>query len=229
MKYGQFCPIAKAMEVLGERWTVLIVRELLMGATRFSELQRGLSLISPSMLTKRLDELSGAGIVLRKRIPGQRGSEYFLTEMGRQLAPVVVAIGKWGMAWARGAMTDDELDIDLLMIYLQRSIHTDKLVGNETVIRFHFTDRTQLADWWVVVKNGTVELCNLDPGKEIDVYFTTDLRTMIGLWMGDTSYRAALGDGRLTLVGPPALTRNVYQWLAPIRFSDLPEAKAITA
>jgi hypothetical protein len=86
-----------------------------------------------------------------------------------------------------------------------------------------------LADWWVVVKNGTVEPCNLDPGKEIDVYFTTGLRTMIKLWMGDTSCRAATGDGRLKLVGPPALTRTVYQWLAPIKISDVPEAKAITA
>jgi len=228
VKYGQFCPIAKAMEVLGERWTVLIVRELLMGATRFSDLQRGLCLISPSMLTKRLNELARAGILMRKRIPGQRGYEYFLTAMGKELLPVVIAIGEWGMACARGSMEDEELDVDLLMIYLQRSINADKLVGNETIIRFHFTDLSNLADWWLVVKDGAVELCSIDPGKDVDIYFTTDLRTMIELWMGDIAYRSAVSDGRLKLVGPTVLTHNVSQWLTPSRFSDIPEAKLIT-
>jgi DNA-binding HxlR family transcriptional regulator len=228
MQYGQFCPVAKAMEILGERWTILIVRELLMGATRFSELQRGLCQISPSILSKRLDELGRAGVLLRKRIPGQRGYEYFLSEMGKELMPVVIAIGSWGMGWARGEIAESELDVELLMLYLQRSVDPDKLVGDENIVRFRFTDRKTLADWWLVVKNGEVDLCNRDPGKEVDVYFTTDLRTMIELWMGDVPYRTALTDGRLTLVGPRALIRNVHHWLAPARFADVPSAGSIT-
>ena len=112
MEYGQFCPIAKALEILGERWTLLIVRELLMGSSRFNEMQRGLNLISPTILTKRLNELCNAGIVIRKKIPGQRGYEYFLTEMGRELLPVVTSIGEWGMRWARGKMDDSDLDLN---------------------------------------------------------------------------------------------------------------------
>ena len=104
MEYGQFCPIAKAMEILGERWTLLIVRELLMGARRFNELQRGLNLISPTILTKRLNDLADNGVILRRRIAGQRGFEYLPTEMCQQLLPVLLQLGEWGMRWARGGM-----------------------------------------------------------------------------------------------------------------------------
>ncbi len=227
MQYGQFCPVAKALEVLGERWTILIVRELLMGASRFNELQRGLNQISPTMLTRRLNELSDAGIVIRKKIPGQRGYEYFLTEMGNELLPVVESIGNWGMRWARGKMDDADLDLELLMLYLKRSIRADKLPGNETIIRFKFTDIDQFSNWWIVVTDDDTDVCVRDPGKDVDVYFTTDLRTMIEVWMGDTPYKNAISDGRLKLVGPSALTRNVSGWLAPSYFSGIPPATAI--
>ena len=227
MQYGQFCPVAKALEVLGERWTILIVRELLMGASRFNELQRGLNQISPTMLTRRLNELSDAGIVIRKKIPGQRGYEYFLTEMGNELLPVVESIGNWGMRWARGKMDDADLDLELLMLYLKRSIRADKLPGNETIIRFKFTDIDQFSNWWIVVTDDDTDVCVRDPGKDVDVYFTTDLRTMIEVWMGDTPYKNAISDGRLKLVGPSALTRNVSGWLTPSYFSGIPPATAI--
>jgi DNA-binding HxlR family transcriptional regulator len=227
VEYGQFCPVAKALEVLGERWTILIVRELLMGGSRFNELQRGLNQISPTMLTRRLNELSDAGIVIRKKIPGQRGYEYFLTEMGNELLPVVESIGNWGMRWARGKMDDTDLDLELLMLYLKRSIRPDKLPGNETIIRFKFTDIDQFSNWWIVVTDDDTDVCVRDPGKDVDVYFTTDLRTMIEVWMGDTPYKNAVSDGRLKLVGPSALTRNVTSWLSSSFFSGIPPATAI--
>jgi len=227
VEYGQFCPISKALEVLGERWTILIVRELLMGATRFNELQRGLSLISPTILTKRLNDLADAGIVLRKKIPGQRGYEYFLTEMGKQLLPVVKSIGDWGMRWARGRMDDSDLDIELLMLYLQRSIKPEKLPGKETVIRFKFTDVDKYNEWWLVASENKVDVCVRDPGKDVDVYFTTDLRTMIKLWMGDISYKSAINEDILKLVGPSALTRDVASWLAPSIYAGIPPATEI--
>ena len=227
MEYGQFCPVAKALEILGERWTILIVREMLMGGKRFNELQRGLNQISPTILTKRLNDLTNAGIAIRKKIPGQRGYEYFLTEMGKELLPVVVSIGEWGMRWARGKMDDADLDLELLMLYLQRSIVADKLPGNETVIRFKFTDIDQFSDWWIVVANDNIDVCVRDPGKEVDVYFTTDLRTMIEVWMGDAAYKTAISDGRLILVGQSAMTRNVESWLAPSVFTGIPPATAI--
>ena len=229
MEYGQFCPIAKSMEILGEKWTLLIVREMLMGGTRFNELQRGLSLISPTILTKRLNDLAEAGVILRKKIPGQRGYEYFLTEMGKELLPVVKQIGEWGMRWARGRMGDTELDVELLMLYLQRSIQPDKLPGNETVIRFKFTDLTEFSDWWIVVADRNVDVCVQDPGKDVDIYFTTDLRTMIATWMGDIPYRSAISSGKLKLVGAAALTRNISSWMSDSIFAGMPSAKEISA
>ena len=116
MNYGQFCPVSKAAEVLGEKWTLLIVRELLMGGSRFNTLQRGLSSISPTMLTKRLHELVEHGLVMKKKIPGQKGYEYFLTESGKELYPVLEQLGIWGMRWAREGMPDSDLDVELLML-----------------------------------------------------------------------------------------------------------------
>ena len=138
MQYGQFCPIAKAMEVLGEKWTLLIIRELLAGTTRFNEFQRALSQISPTLLTKRLQCLEKEGLLVRKRVPGQKGHEYFPTESCRELMPIVEQVGTWGMRWSRDQMSEDDFDLQLLMLYLERSIQPDKLIGNETVIRFNF-------------------------------------------------------------------------------------------
>ena len=118
MSYNQFCPIAKAMEVLGEKWTLLIVRELLLGSSRFNQFQRGLPSISPTLLTKRLNAMEAQGLVLRKHIPGQRGYEYFPTEACKELFPVVEQIGIWGMHWARHQMTVEDIDLELLMLYL---------------------------------------------------------------------------------------------------------------
>ncbi|MBR9885175.1 MAG: transcriptional regulator [Oceanospirillales bacterium] len=227
MEYGQFCPIAKALELFGERWTLLIVRELHMGATRFNELQRGLSLISPTILTKRLNELADAELVLRKKIPGQRGYEYFLTQAGKETLPILKELGCWGMRWARGDLRDTDLDVELLMVYLQRSIKTESLPGEQSVIQFKFTDLARLNNWWLLVNGCNVDVCLEDPGKDVDVYLTTDLRTMIGCWMGDETYKTAISDKRMKLVGPTALTRNIQHWIADSIFAGIPPANQI--
>ncbi len=227
MEYGQFCPIAKASEIIGEKWTILIIRELLMGATRFNELQRGLSLISPTILTKRLNSLVEDGLVIKKKINGQQGYEYLSTASCRELLPVIKSLGDWGMRWARANMKQDDYDPELLMLYLQRSIQPDKLLGDETVIRFKFTDLKEMADWWLVVNGETIDVCIKDPGKEVDVYFTCDIKTLIDVWMGDLSYREAVKSGQLKVVGQSALTRNIFSWLTISIFADLPSASSI--
>lgn len=227
MEYGQFCPIAKTMELLGEKWTLLILREMHMGATRFSELQRGLCLMSPTILTKRLNDLADAEIILRRRMPGQRGYEYFLTQAGKETLPLLQAFGTWGMRWARNDVRDTDLDVELLMLYLQRSIRTENLPGDQSVIRFRFTDLTRLCDWWLLVKGDNVNICLEDPGKDVNVYFTTDLRTMVSCWMGDETYRRAVADRRMMLIGPSALTRNIQHWLADSIFADIRPAREI--
>ncbi len=227
MEYGQFCPVAKAMECLGERWTLLILRELHMGASRFNELQRGLSLISPTTLTKRLNDLDSAELILRKKIPGQKGYEYFLTQAGKETLPILKAVGEWGMCWARGDLRDSDLDVELLMLYLQRSIKTDQLPGNQSIIRFHFTDLKKLNNWWLIVKDSNVDICLEETGQDVDIYFTTDLRTMIECWMGDKSYSAAIKDKSLNVVGPSVLTRNIQNWLSDSIFADIRPADEI--
>ena len=229
MIYKQFCPIAKAMEVVGERWTLLVVRELLMGCRRFSEFQRGLPSISPTLLTKRLTDLEEKGLLIKKRIPSQKGYEYFPTNPCKELMPVLEQVGMWGMHWARDQMLDEEFDPELLMLYLERSIQTDQLPGGQTVIRFNFMDVQDYPNWWIVVEEGAVEVCTKDPGKEVDVYFNCCVRLMCELWMGDISYKQALANNRLQLIGSKALTRNVSQWLAPSVFSGMQPASDIMA
>ena len=227
MEYGQFCPIAKATEIIGEKWTLLIIRELLMGGSRFNELQRGLSLISPTILSRRLESLAEHGLVVKKKIPGQRGHEYFPTESCQALLPVIRSLGDWGMVWARSNLTEKDYDVELLMLYLKRSIKPEKLPGRETVIRFNFTDIEQYPEWWLVSRGDEIDLCVKDPGKDIDVYFTTSVKTMADIWMGDNSYRRAIREGTLKVVGDKALTHNITDWMKNSIFTDLPAASEI--
>lgn len=163
--YGQFCPVAKASELLGERWMLLILRELLLGTHRYSEFQRALSRISPSVLTKRLKQLESAGIIVRKTQPGRKGNGCFLTPAGKELAPIVEHLAVWGMRWARGQLTDDELDVDFLMWDIQRRLDLDKLPDGETVFCFIFEDLSKYKSWWLIACDGEVDLCTENPGK----------------------------------------------------------------
>lgn len=226
-QYGQFCPIAKSTEILGEKWTLLIVRELLMGSHRFSELERGLGHISPTILTKRLESLDRYGLVYRRRIQGQRGFEYLPTDACKQLLPILLALGKWGMEWTRENLEDNDYDVELLMLYLERSIQPEKLPGSKAVIRFHFTDFDALTNWWIVVDDDAVDVCTSDPGQDVDIYINTTVRTMTDAWMGRTSYRQAKAEGTFEVHGPTALTRNIKSWLSDCVFVDLPAPSEI--
>ena len=227
MEYGQFCPIAKATEILGEKWTLLIVRELLMGGRRYSELQRGLGQISPTMLSKRLDSLERYGLVLKKKIPNQKGYEYLPTRSCSELLPIIKSLGDWGMRWAQSNLTEKDYDVELLMLYLQRSVNPENLVGDETVIRFRFTDIKDFPDWWMVVQGTNVDLCVNDPGKEVDIYFTTTVKTMVDVWMGWSSYRQAIAQDKLKLVGPRALINNVSAWMEDSIYAEVAPATSI--
>lgn len=227
MEYGQFCPIAKASEIIGEKWTILIIRELLMGGSRFNELQRGLSLISPTLLSKRLDSLVEHGLVMKKKITGQKGYQYLPTDSCQQLLPILKSLGDWGMRWARSNLVEKDYDVELLMLYLQRSVVPDKLPGNEAVIRFKFTDIKEYPDWWMVVEGDNVDLCVNDPGKDVDIYFTSSVKTLTDVWMGENSYKRAIRDGDLTLIGDRVLTHNISSWLSNSIYADLPAASEI--
>ena len=226
MQYGQFCPVAKATEILGERWTLLIIRELLMGGRRFNELQRGLGGISPALLTARLKSFEAAGLLVRRRLNGQRGYEYFPTTACEELQPIIVSLGEWGLCWARHNLTAEDFDVELLMLYLERSIDPAELPGRETVIQFKFRDFAEQADWWLLIRQSNVDVCITPPGRDVDVFFTTTVRTMSDVWMGDRSYREAVLSGDLTVEGDPSLTRRISAWLRPSMFANAKRAAA---
>lgn len=222
IRYGQFCPIAKAAEVLGERWTILIIRELLLGTTRFNDLQRGLAGISPALLTKRLGQLEASGLVLRRSVPGRRRSEYHLAPAGRELRPIVLGLGKWGMRWARGQMSADELDIEMLMTDLNRRLDPTQLPSGHTVVQFVFPDAPRFSRWWIVIEpDGTRELCHENPRQVADLQLRCALRTMTEIWAGDTTIEAARARGALQVSGDPMLARTLTRWLRSGLFSDI--------
>lgn len=212
--YGQFCPVTKAAEIVGERWTIPIIRELLLGTTRFTDFQRALSQISPTLLTKRLGELQDHGIVVKKPLPGQRRSEYHLTPAGRELGPIVMGLGEWGMRWARGQMSDDELDIEMLMFDLKRRLNPAQLPGGRTVVKFHYPELERFSLWWIIVEaDGSRELCVNNPGKSVDLTITCNARTMAAIWIGDLQIGDAKRNGQLSLQGNPVLARSLNRWL----------------
>ena len=211
--YGQFCPVAKATEVIGEKWTLLILRELLMGTCRFSDFQRALSRISPTLLTKRLKHLEERGIIIRKKISGQKGYEYRLTAAGKELSPLIEILAVWGMRWARGQMTDGELDIEFLMWDIQRRVQTQHLPSGETVICFTFDELAKFKTWWLVIYDEKVDLCTEDPGKEVDLYINSTVRTMVEAWEGDIDLQQALNNEQIKTHGVRAVARTMPDWL----------------
>ncbi len=224
MQYGQFCPIAKATELLGDRWTLLIVRELLMGGRRFNALQRGLGTISPALLTSRLKTLTENGLIVKRKIPGQKTYEYFPTSACEELTPVLKGLGDWGMRWAKEHLVDDDYDVELLMLYLERTIATEKLPGDETTLRFEFEDMRKDRIWWLVVQRDAVDVCVKDPGRDVDLYFTTTVRAMTDCWLGHRSYKEAIREGDVKIVGSADLTRTVNSWLRCVDYAEASSA-----
>ena len=220
-EYGQFCPVAKASDIIGERWTVLILRELLLGTTRFNDFQRALSRISPTLLSKRLKELEKKGLIVRKRAPGQERHEYQLTACGRELEPIVKHLAVWGMRWARGQMTDSELDVEFLMWDLQRRLQTTHLPNGETVLCFIFDELKAFKTWWLVASGGDVDLCTERPGKEVDLFINTPVRTMVEVWSGDLDLKKALREKQIRTHGNTHLARTMPDWLGICLYADV--------
>ena len=223
MKYGQFCPIAKAAEVIGERWTLLVVRELLSGATSFSELQRGLGQISPSVLSSRIRTLVDVGIIELLPSGTSKARGYRLTQAGAELAPAIESIGVWGRRWVRSRMSRDELDVELLMLHLQRSFDAGAFPRRDAVVAFVFHDLHGAARrWWLLIERGEAELCASSPGRSADVTLSCRLRTLAEVFNGDVALAEALGSGQLAADGPPQLTRSLSRWLRLSPFAPTP-------
>jgi DNA-binding HxlR family transcriptional regulator len=210
--YGQFCPIAQAAEVLTERWTPLVLRELaLTGSCRFNDIQRGVPLMSSSLLSKRLRQLERAGIVERRQRLGGTGTEYHLTQAGQELAPVLVQIGTWSERWLRRPIFEAAPDTGLLMWWVRGTVKADALPAGRTVIHFHFRRAPEkLRHFWLVLPEA--DLCLTDPGFGIDVIVRTDAKTLTAVWVGDLDLVAAIERGAIELEGASKLVRSFPKW-----------------
>jgi len=218
--YRQFCPVAKAMELLDERWTLLIVRELVAGSRHFNDLRRGLPRMSPSLLSKRLHQLTLAGVVDR-RADGNE-VQYVLTPAGHELRPVVEALGAWGIRWI-GQLGDEDLDPKLLLWDMHRNINHAAVPDGRAVVQFRFADVPRKArDWWLVITSDDADVCDADPGHPVAVTVTASLRGMVEVWRGDLAWSDALRSGAIEVHGPEALRRAVPGWFALSSFASVP-------
>ncbi len=214
--YQQFCPVAMAAEILCTRWTIVVLREMFAGSKRFNELRRGVPRMSPALLSRRLKELEAAGIVAREASASDRTLfEYQLTESGRELRPLVEAFGIWGQRRIEANLSLAHLDGDLLMWDMRRNLNTTPMPTRRSVIEFVYPDLpAKLRRFWLVVDpESGADLCKIDPGFEVDLYVSTDLRTMTAIWMGLDTVRAAVTNQRMILTGNRQLATTMQTWL----------------
>ncbi|PWS36753.1 transcriptional regulator [Falsiroseomonas bella] len=211
--YGQFCPVAMAAEVLCSRWTVLVLREMLAGSTRFNELRRGVPRMSPALLSKRLKELEAAGVVVAA--PGERGVvEYRLSPAGEELRPIVMGMGFWGQRWIESQLSLKNLDPSLLMWDMRRNLRVEPMPPRRCTIAFQYPELAEnRRHWWLVVNGGAVDLCSVDPGFEVDLYVVGSLRALTAIWMGLTTVGREVAAKQLELLGDAMLARSIEQWL----------------
>jgi len=219
--YGQFCPVSMAAEILCSRWTVVLLREMLCGSTRFNDLRRGLPRMSPTLLSKRLKELELAGVI--RSVPTGAGlSEYVLTEAGEDLRPIIIGIGSWGQRWVESRLSLRNLDPTLLMWDMRRNLSTDPLPPRRCTIQFVYPElQPTHRNYWLVVESGDVDLCQTDPGFEVDLLVTSSLRTMTSIWMGLARLEAEVRAGRVQLDGDPAVGRSMQAWLKLSTFAPV--------
>jgi DNA-binding HxlR family transcriptional regulator len=218
--YSQFCPVAKAMELLDERWTLLVVRELVIGSQHFNELRRGLPRMSPTLLSRRLQQLVRAGVIAREESDGE--VRYLLTEAGEELRPVVMALGTWGTRWIPD-LADPDLDPKLLLWDMHRNVDHARVPSRRTVVAFEFDDvEPELARWWLVISPGDVDVCDDDPGDEPVALVQTSLRTLTEVWRGDTAWSAARRAGTMRIVAGSDVAAELPTWFLLSPFSGVP-------
>ncbi len=212
-KYGQYCPMACAVEILGDRWTLLIIRDLLTGTRHFNSLERGLPGISRALLSERLRRLAQAGLLEKRATGVGRGTEYALTEAGWALQPVVGSLTAWGSQWAFRDPRPEQLDPVLIMWWMRGRMRVDDLPQPRVVIQFDFYG-AQAGSYWLVLTAADVSVCLTPPGFEIDVLVTADLATWFQVWLGRQAYAEAVRRQAVRVEAVPRLARAFPNWFA---------------
>ena len=217
--YGQFCTVARGSEIFGERWTPLVVRELLCGSRRFNDIRRGVPRMSQTLLAGRLRKLEEMGIVERRRVEG--GWEYHVTSAGEELRPIVLALGHWGARWIGSRLKREQLDAGFLMWDIRRFSRLDEFPRDRrVVIHFRFTDaRSGERHWWLVVENGSADLCRDDPDHDVTVEVESTVRALTEIWTGDADPAGEIAAGRIRLQGGGRDGRDLWRWLGRSAFA----------
>ncbi|MEQ8480639.1 MAG: helix-turn-helix domain-containing protein [Hoeflea sp.] len=212
--YGQYCPLSMAAEILGTRWTLLLLRELLEGSVQFNDIARGVPLISRSMLSQRLKELEAVGLITREAQGPGKPTHYRLTEAGQSLGPIVRSVAEWGQEWIDTKPSLEDVDTDFLMWDVRRNLRLPESLSSPFVLHFHFPDGPDgKTNHWLVYENGKIDICYIDPGHDVDVSIEAGVKDFTSVWMGWLSITQAQEEGRLFVDGPPSLTRDVPEWL----------------
>ncbi|PHS27599.1 MAG: HxlR family transcriptional regulator [Robiginitomaculum sp.] len=222
---GSLCPSMASADLIGDKWTLLLLREMFLGTTRFSDFQRALPRISPSILSKRLRRLEAAEIIIRKPLGAGQSKEYRLTRSGRELGPIIEYMAVWGLRWRGRRIGSQDYDVGGFMWDFHRTLKTAALPDGETVFHIRISDRTELNTWWILANGDIVDLCPEDPGRDVDVYITASLAHLIDIWMGDVGIKQAADDKIILLDGPRHLILSAPEWfsqspLANIRPAD---------
>jgi len=216
--YGQFCPVALGSEVFAERWTPLILRELLAGARRFVELHRGVPRMSRNLLSQRLAALEHAGSIERRAGANGRGAEYHLTTAGHEFRSVIDALGTWGYKWCTHDLRDENIDPDHLMWILRRLVRIVNLPEQRVVVFFRFRQDPK-SRFWLVLARPEVDLCVVDPGFDIDVEVLADVNSLAQICLGHLSVSDAVSRGGMALSGSRQYCRALSSWLGVSRFA----------
>jgi len=201
-------------EILGDKWTLLLLREMFLGTTRFGGFQKAIPRMSPSILSKRLKTLEAAEIIVRKAATSVQAGEYRLTRSGRELGPIVENMAIWGMRWRKRSIAAQNCDVGGFMWDFHRTLNTQALPDGETVILVQISDRTDLNMWWIIANSDVVDLCPDDPGHDVDIYLTAPLATLVALWFGDISVRKAIDARSAFIDGQRHLINSAQDWIA---------------
>jgi DNA-binding HxlR family transcriptional regulator len=212
-KYGQYCPTARAAEILGDRWTLLIIRDLLCGISHFNELERGLPGISRSLLAERLQRLQQVGIVKRHDVRDRQRTSYQLTMAGIELKEPVNSLTQWGANWAFGEPEPAELDPVLLLWWMRNRVYLERLPKNQIVVEFVFRP-AQKRKYWLIMRSDDVSVCLQYPGFENNLLVTADLSAFYQVWLGRITFTDALRNRSIEIAGVPSLVRGFQHWFA---------------
>ena len=221
----EYCPVALGSEVLAERWTPLILREMVLGSTRFNEIERGLPGISRSLLLKRLKQLERRGVVEIVEAPGGRGHEYLLTPAGRDLEEVIMTLGEWTVRWLFKEPLPRDVDPVTLTWWMHRRVDTEATPDGRVVIQFDYRD-TKPTSIWLVLDRGEPSVCTNHPGFDTDVLVTTDSVSLMRVFSGIDELRASRDAGRIRIEGLPSLVEQFPSWFLWSPFADAVRARS---